>query len=125
MNNNFSRNIIITENQLSFIKENLSTPTTEKILLIKKFLDQNFIRAKQSTIGVNGKNVDTPIIAQIDANNNVLKNYSIQQLFELLQDKYEHLYFDTDKRDKLIKQIIIDWYNKKLSKEGLLTKLFK
>jgi hypothetical protein len=50
-----------------------------------------------------------------------LKNMNAEQLFYLLQDKFKGLYADTNKRDKLLKQIIKDWYKDKISKHGMLT----
>jgi hypothetical protein len=44
-----------------------------------------------------------------------------EQLFYLLQDKFKGLYSDTNKRDKLLKQIIKDWYKDKISKHGMLS----
>ena len=44
-----------------------------------------------------------------------------KQLFYLLQDRFKNLYDDKDVRDRLLIQILKDWFPKKITKDGLLT----
>ena len=44
-----------------------------------------------------------------------------KQLFFLLQDKFSKIYQDKTQRNAFLKKIMQDWYNRKISKEGLLS----
>lgn len=106
---------IINENQ------NIYFIDTNKVNIVKKFLDSTFVRASMPIIDKTGLPVNKPIIGLKDNSGNVVKNLSPKQLFYLIQDKFKNIYSDKNKRDKLLRQIIIDWYNDKISKEGLLS----
>ena len=107
----------VRENKKDKINENY----INKVSVVKKFLDNTFVKADMSTINDEGLPQKKPIVGMKDNNGNVVKNLSPQQLFYLIQDKFKHIYLDKEKRDKFLKQIIIDWYNNKISKEGLLS----
>lgn len=119
-----SKKIYITEKQLNFIKENKDSHyfvNPEKVKIVKNFLDKNFIRAKMPNIGNDGYPTTTYFVGLKGTDGNVCKNMSQEQLFYLIQDKYKNIYLDKDKRDKFLKQVIKDWYNKKITREGLLS----
>ena len=107
----------VRENKKDKINENY----INKVSVVKKFLDNTFVKADMSTINDEGLPQKKPIVGMKDNNGNVVKNLSPQQLFYLIQNKFKHIYLDKEKRDKFLKQIIIDWYNNKISKEGLLS----
>jgi hypothetical protein len=44
-----------------------------------------------------------------------------EQVLDLLEDKFHNVYTDKEKRSRFLKQVLNDWYNKKISKEGLLS----
>jgi hypothetical protein len=106
---------IVNENQ------NVYFIDTNKVNVIKKFLDSNFVRASINVISNDGLPVNKPVIGLKDNSGKVVKNLTPQQLFYLIQDKFKNIYNNKDKRNKLLKQIVIDWYNNKISKEGLLS----
>ena len=43
------------------------------------------------------------------------------QLFYIIQDEFKNIISDKEARDNFLKQIIKDWYNKKISKNNTLT----
>ena len=61
------------------------------------------------------------IVALLNKSGEAIKNMTDVQLFEMLQDKFQHLCDDENKRDNLLKQIIKDWYKDKISKNGMLS----
>ncbi len=125
MNENKKRKIFITEEQLNFINESLSQERMviepNKVIVVKKFLDKNFQKGGISSIGEDGYPTTIKIVAMKGTDGQPLKNMNAEQLFYLLQDKFKGLYSNTNKRDKLLKQIIKDWYKDKISKHGMLS----
>lgn len=125
MNENKKRKIFITEEQFNFINETISQEKMivepNKVMVVKKFLDKNFQKGGISSIDEDGYPTTIKIVAMKGTDGQPLKNMNAEQLFYLLQDKFKGLYSDTNKRDKLLKQIIKDWYKDKISKHGILS----
>ena len=125
-----SKNIYITEKQLSELNNKINEGLAnkkefpiepDKVLLIKKYLDNGFKRGKIETIDDNGYPISIPIVSMLANDNSILKNMTDIQLFYLLQDRFKNIYDDKNKRDKLLKQIIKDWFYNKITKDGLLS----
>ena len=95
---------------------------TNKVLLLTNYLDNNFVRAKVPIMGTDGYPSTKEIVGMKGTDGQIIRNMSAKQLFYLLQDKFKGIYDDKKKRDALIKQTMIDWYNRKVSKDGLLSK---
>ena len=128
--NKKKKRIFITEEQLTIIKQTIddgnkkiTTYAVEpsKVLAVKKFLDDTFVRASMPMIGDDGYPKNLLIVGMKGHDGNVLKNMTDKQLFYLLQDKFSKIYMDKNQRDKFLIQILKDWYKKKISKDGLLT----
>ena len=119
------KKIFVTENQMNYIKGNVNEGKfpvdPNKVLVVKKFLDDNFQKGGIASIGEDGYPKTISIVALKGTDGSLLKNMDDKQLFYMLQDKFQHLYDDAFKRDKLLKQIIKDWYKDKISKNGILT----
>lgn len=93
----------------------------EKVLIIKKFLDNNFVRSSIDDINSNGYPIKQKMFGMKNANGDIVNNMTQSQLFYMLQDKFKTIYNNKEQRDKLIRQVIKDWYNNKISKEGMLS----
>lgn len=93
----------------------------QKVLAVKKFLDDNFVRAAVPTIGNDGYSKTLLIVGMKGTDGKVIRNMYAQQLFDLLQDKFQKIYIDKEKRDNFLKRVMKDWYDKKISKDGLLS----
>lgn len=119
------KKIFVTEEQMKYIKGNVNEAKfpvdPNKVLVIKKFLDDNFQKGGIASIGEDGYPTTISIVALKGTDGSLLKNMDDKQLFYMLQDKFQHIYDETFKRDRLLKQIIKDWYKDKISKNGLLT----
>ena len=74
------------------------------------------------TIGDDGYPKTLLIVGMKGTDGNIIRNMFSQQLFDLLQDKFQNIYLDKEKRDSFLKTVMIDWYNKKISNDGLLSK---
>lgn len=121
------KRIIITEEQekiliSTLVYENTSYPVEpDKVLLVSNFLDKNFKRASMSSMNDNGEPTNTPIVGMMDNNGNVVKNMTDKQLFDYMQEKFKNIYVNNIQRNKFLAQVIKDWYNKKISREGMLS----
>ena len=94
----------------------------QKVLVVKNFLDKNFKRAVIARMDNNGYPKSTPIVGMIGTDGAVVKNMSDSQLYNLLVDKFKNIYSDKEKRNAFLKQVLIDWYGKRISNQGLLSK---
>jgi hypothetical protein len=118
-------NIIINEEvENKWFKKILSEsfyPTTERVLVIKKYLDNNFQRSEIDDIGDDGypKKVKSAVL--MSNNKQPLKTMGQEELLTLLDDKFNHMINNKDDRRKFFGQIIKDWMDNKISKEGVLS----
>jgi hypothetical protein len=120
-----NKKIKITEKQEQELLEYLITEQefpidTNKVLIIKNFLDKNFKRGNLSKFGDNGLPVDIPVVGLLN-NNEVVKNLTAKQLFDVLENEFRSMYSNKIQRSKFIAKVIQDWYSNKISKEGLLS----
>lgn len=117
-----TKTVYLTEEQVKQIQEGSNYVNTNKVLMVSKYLDDNFVRASMPIIGSDGYPKDVKLVGMKGTDGQVIRNMTAKQLFYLLQDKFQGIYGDKSKRDAFLKQVMIDWYNKKISKEGLLSK---
>lgn len=113
-----NKNKMTTDNK-KLIRESYS----DKVQLVNKFLDKNFIRATYTSEDENGILKNTSIVIQVDGNGQPSKkSLTDVDLFYLIQNKFINILPKDGGRDKFLKQIIKDWYAKKITKHGTLTK---
>ena len=108
---------------INFIINEQAYAEASKVLLVKKFLDDNFVRGNISELSPEGYPTLKGIVGLKDATGQTVKNLTDVQLFYLLQDKFKNIMPDNESRDEFLKQIIKDWYAKnKLLDNGILSK---
>ena len=121
-----SKNIIISERQENELKKALSEGyfvETDKVSIVKDFLDSHFERGANPQMGSDGYPSMKPIMGmKIGDPNNSTKPMTPSQVFYMLQDKFKGMYSDSRQRDAFLKQVLIDWYNKSISCDGMLSK---
>lgn len=119
------KKIIISENiENLFIQLTLNEafyPEANKVLIIKNYLDKNFIKSTIDDIDNNGYPIKTRVVSMKNSNGDALNTMTTFQLFYLIQDKFKNIYHNKEQRDKLIKQVIKDWCDGKISREGMLS----
>lgn len=120
-NINEDKIVFFTENQFNFINENKWNIDPKKVLLVKKYLDKGFKRGSYNSLGEDGYPKQNKIVAMLSTNGEVLKNMTATQLFYLLQDRFNSLFSDKKQRDAFLKKIIKEWYEKRISKNGLIS----
>lgn len=108
--------IYITEEQEPFlleqmVLEELQNLQKEKVLLIKKFLDNNFKRADISSINSDGYNEHKPIVVYLDSYKQPIKNLSDQDLLDMLLDKFQDIIKDEQEKKSFLTKVMKNWYN--------------
>lgn len=96
-------------------------PTADKVLAVKRYLDDNFIKNETDDIGDDGypKKIKSAVL--VNKSKQPLKTFMPKELLLLLDDKFQRMISNKDDRKKFLKQIITDWFNNKISKEGVLS----
>jgi len=96
------------------------SPSTEKVLLVKNYLDKNFAPVQIDDIDANGYPIKDKMVNML-SNGQPLKTMSLKEFLLLLDDKFHAIITDDEDRKKFLKQIIKDWYSGRLTKNGLLS----
>lgn len=119
-----NRTIKINEdNERQIIQDILAEsyyPTGEKVLTIKNYLDGNFQRIQSDDIDEKGypKKVNCVILM---SGNQALKPMTMSELLLMLDDKFIKMISDKSDRRKFLMQVIKDWYNNKIDRNGVLS----
>ena len=119
------KNIILTENKIhtllkAMVKESYGG-WSEKVELVKNYLDRHFARAKATIMDKNGRPSFQEVVAWLDDNKQVVKTLTDVQLFYVIQDEFKDIIADKQERDDFIKQVIKNWYEHKISKNNSLS----
>ena len=113
------KKFIISESQYNKLLE-ISVPQyTDKVLMVKNFLDKHFVRGDKETNEFLTPNKS--VVISINDMGQPVGTLSFKDLFFLIQDQFKEILPDINERHAFLKQIIKDWYNKKISKDGLLS----
>jgi hypothetical protein len=122
------KTIIISESQLrkTIVESELGIEKTYPVnpsivLMVKKFLDDNFTRGSVEKLDDNGRIAFIPVAALTDKMGNKILDKTDKDLFYFLEDEFKDTFASEDERTKVLRQIIKDWYNKKISDNGLLS----
>lgn len=96
-------------------------PMSDMVLTIKKFLDKGFTRDLQDDIDSNGYPKKKCVVSMLSTDKQPLKTMSMRELLLMLDDKFNSMVSDESDRRKFLKQVIRDWFDNKISKQGLLS----
>lgn len=96
-------------------------PMSDMVLTVKKFLDKGFTRDLQDDIDSNGYPKKKCVVSMLSTDKQPLKTMSMRELLLMLDDKFNSMVSDESDRRKFLKQVIRDWFNNKISKQGLLS----
>lgn len=119
------KKITITESQFNELKKKINEQyfvETEKAKIVAKYLDDNFERGSLPAVGEDGYPKYIGVVGMKFKDGSIAKNMTATQLFYLLQDKFNKIYEDPKQRDAFLKKIVVDWYYKKISKNGMLSR---
>lgn len=112
------RRFILSENGLELIKGKILRESySDKIDLVKRFLDRNFMRASTQKDGK-----DVGIFVKINGNIPTDESLWKQDVLDILDDEFNNIISDKKERDGFLSQLVDDWYNKKITKYGSLSR---
>lgn len=116
--------VILTEHLLqecySAILNEVYYPLSSKVLLIKNYLDRNFKRDYILDMDDNGYPINKGVVNMV-SNGVVIQQMQGDEILTLLDDKFHNIIKDKKDRRTFLKQVLSDWFQNKISREGLLT----
>lgn len=120
------KKILISENMEDniinmILNEEYFYPNPDKVLLIKKYLDETFIKSTVPDVSGNGMPTKRIAVSFKGNTGQMTNTMSLHDIFYMLQEKFKNIENDKYNRDKLLKQVIADWVNNKISREGGLS----
>ena len=111
------KTIILSEDGFNKINNAIIEESySDKVELIKKYLDNNFMRA---TFEKDGENVG--IFVKLSNHLPTEKSYWKQDVLDILDKEFNNTVTDKKERDGFLNQLLDDWWNKKISKYGSLS----
>ena len=111
-----------TQKQLvEYLISEAFVPKADMVLQVRDFLNKNFKSQIVDDVE-NGFPKKVFTVAMLSSDGVPLKTMRISDLLLYLDDKFNHFIKDDNDRKKFLKQVITDWLNNKISKEGILTK---
>lgn len=93
----------------------------DKVLIVKKFLDNGFTAHDYEKIGENGLPKTIKIVSMNSKTGEPLKYMYRDQLCDLLIDRFQNMFSDVVERELFMKQVIDDWFNGKIGVHGTLS----
>lgn len=119
--------LIINEKQEQFLigmllnEEKTYPVEPEKVLVVKKYLDKNYIRGKYATTNEKGKIENIPIGGMINPETKKVEvNKYKSQIFDDIETEFKNMYEDKVRRTKFLTTVLNYWLKKKITPEGLL-----
>lgn len=94
----------------------------QKVLIVKKFLDNGFSAHDYEKIGENGFPISIKVFSMNASNGEPLKYMYKGQLIDLLVDKFQHMFSDQRERELFLNQVLEDWTNGSIGTFGNLSK---
>ena len=111
------KTIILSENGFNKINNAIIEESyIYKVELVKKYLDNNFMRA---TFEKDGENVG--IFVKLINHLPTDKSYWKQDVLDILDKEFNNIVTDKKERGGFLSQLLDDWYNNKISKYGSLS----
>lgn len=96
------------------------SPSAEKVLVVKKYMDDNFSRSEINDIDSNGYPKKVKVVNML-INKEPVKSMSLAEFLLLLDDKFHSIITDDGDRKKFLKQVIKNWYTRALKDDGVLS----
>ena len=117
------KKVIFSESTARIVKnELLKESYGDKVTLVQKFLDDNFMRAYMTKTDDHGLKKNIGIFVQLGANKiHTDTQLMVSDVFDIVQDHFKNILGDKKERDGFLKQAIKDWFDKKITKNGSLS----
>lgn len=119
------RTIVIDEDKEQMIIGNILEeafyPNADKVLIIKNYIDKNFVKQEMDSLDENGYPSKEHSVVMISATKQPLKSFNMREFLMLLDDKFHKMISKDKDRKKFLKQVIKDWYNGNIKSNGVLS----
>lgn len=125
--------VMINKEQLSEIKdydmgavsfENMLSeafvPNAQQVVIIKKYLDSNFRRTFIDDIDEFAKPIKRPAITRLIMGQEV-ETIEGSELVDILAEKFPNMIGNEEDAKKFMTQVVKDWFDKKISDNGILS----
>lgn len=110
----------IEQSKMDDILAEAFCPSAEKVLLVKKFLDDNFTKGMMDDIDDMASPIKVPVLTRMMMGQPV-EQLSGENAVLLLIDKFPKMVSDKGDLKKFMTQVIKDWYDNKISDTGILS----
>lgn len=119
------KKIIISEKAEKILFEyllNENYDISDKVSLVKKYLDSKYIKADKDVYDKNNDSVSQMLVIMKDTKGMPSKQImTLEQLYEKLKFKYQNILTDKIERNKFLWQIVNDWFYNRISKSFVLS----
>lgn len=96
---------------------------SNKVYIIKKYLDSNFIKADIEELNDKGDLEKKPLVIMLDSKMQPTENrMTLVQLYYKVQYKYHNIIQNKKERNKFIWNVINDWFYNKITKNNNLSR---
>ncbi len=119
--------LIINEKQEQFLigmllnEEKTYPVEPDKVLVVKKYLDKNFIRGNYSNVNANGDIENSPVAGMKNPKTGKVEvNLYKSQVFDKIEAEFKNIYEDKVKRTKFLKTVLDYWFRDKINNNGML-----
>lgn len=120
------KTIIINENTERKLFEmliNEGLGYSNKVNIIKNYLDKNFIKADIEQLNDKGDMEIQNIVIMLDSKREPTEHrLTLEQLYYKLQYKFQKIISNKNERNQFIWNVINDWFNNKITKYNNLSK---
>ncbi len=111
------KKFLLSENGLNKINSEIVNESySNKVELVKRYLDNNFMRATFEKDGVN-----VGIFVKLSNGIPTSKSYWKNDIIDILDERFNNIISDKEERYKFLNQLTDDWYNNKITKYGNLS----
>lgn len=118
-----NKRVILSDNGLKIFEQLIREEAYgDRVGIVKKYLDDNFMRASYEKIGDDGKYKSIGVFCQLDDNKQpTQKNLFFTDVFDIIQNEFKGISDTEQERDGFLKQVMKDWFDKKITKNNSLS----
>lgn len=119
------KSIILTSEQMRHFKGRLLKEAfavnTSLVKKVYDYVEKNFTYTKYDDINDNGDVIERIAIQLLGSNGEPLQTISPEKMLDKMDSKFHGIIKDDKERREFIRQILIDWVDGNVSKNGMLS----
>ena len=115
---NTSKRILVNGSQMNLLMEHvLSESLSDKVDLVKGFLDKNFDKKTMSDKNGNVSKVFVRVVNRVPSGRPMWK----EDVYDYLEREFETIFTDDKTREGFLRQVLNDWSDDRITKYGTLS----